>query len=447
MTRKYFGTDGIRGRVGVGAMTPEFVLKLGWAAGRVLAKDHSKKLVLIGKDTRISNYMFEACLEAGLSAAGVHSRLLGPMPTPAIAYLTQTLRASAGIVISASHNAYYDNGVKFFSASGQKLPDSVELEIEAQLDQDMVTVDSAELGKAERIDDAAGRYIEFCKRCFPAQQSLTGLKIVVDCANGATYHIAPAVFAELGADVVSIGVSPNGMNINDKCGATAPDLLVETVQQHGADLGVAIDGDGDRLIMVDQRGEIVDGDELLYIIAKAAKNSGALTGGVVGTLMSNLGLELALKDLGIPFARAAVGDRYVMEGLRENSWTLGGESSGHIICLDHTSTGDAIVAALQVLNVMVDSGRTLYELREGLQRCPMTLVNVPLEDSIDLQDQPIATVVAEVEKELGDNGRVLLRKSGTEPLLRVMVEGQSHEQVNRLAEQIAAVVREQSVAA
>jgi len=447
MNRKYFGTDGIRGRVGVGAMTPEFVLKLGWAAGRVLAKDHSKKLVLIGKDTRISNYMFEACLEAGLSAAGVHSRLLGPMPTPAIAYLTQTLRASAGIVISASHNAYYDNGVKFFSSSGQKLPDSVELEIEAQLDKDMVTVDSAELGKAERIDDAAGRYIEFCKRCFPARQSLNGLKIVVDCANGATYHIAPAVFAELGADVVSIGVSPNGMNINDQCGATAPGLLVETVQQEEADLGVAIDGDGDRLIMVDHRGEIVDGDELLYIIAKAAKNSGALNGGVVGTLMSNLGLELALKDLGIPFSRAAVGDRYVMEGLRENSWTLGGESSGHIICLDHTSTGDAIVAALQVLNVMVDSGRTLYELREGLQRCPMTLVNVPLQDSIDLHDQPIATAVAAVEQELGDNGRVLLRKSGTEPLVRVMVEGQSHEQVNRLAEQIAAVVREQSVAA
>lgn len=447
MKRKYFGTDGIRGRVGVGAMTPEFVLKLGWAAGRVLAKDHGKKLVLIGKDTRISNYMFESCLEAGLSAAGVHSRLLGPMPTPAIAYLTQTLRASAGIVISASHNPYYDNGVKFFCASGQKLPDSVELEIEAQLDKDLVTVDSAELGKAERIDDAAGRYIEFCKRCFPARQSLNGLKVVVDCANGATYHIAPAVFSELGADVVSIGVSPNGMNINDKCGATAPDLLVEKVQQEKADIGIAIDGDGDRLIMVDHRGDIVDGDELLYIIAKAGKSSGELSGGVVGTLMSNLGLELALKDLGIPFSRAAVGDRYVMEGLRENSWTLGGESSGHIICLDHTSTGDAIVAALQVLNVMVDSGRSLYELREGLQRCPMTLLNVPLEDSIDLQDQPIATVVAAVEKELGDSGRVLLRKSGTEPLVRVMVEGQSHEQVSRLAEQIAAVVRDQSVAA
>lgn len=447
MKRKYFGTDGIRGRVGVGAMTPEFVLKLGWAAGRVLAKDHGKKLVLIGKDTRISNYMFESCLEAGLSAAGVHSRLLGPMPTPAIAYLTQTLRASAGIVISASHNPYYDNGVKFFCASGQKLPDSVELEIEAQLDKDLVTVDSAELGKAERIDDAAGRYIEFCKRCFPARQSLNGLKVVVDCANGATYHIAPAVFSELGADVVSIGVSPNGMNINDKCGATAPDLLVEKVQQEKADIGIAIDGDGDRLIMVDHRGDIVDGDELLYIIAKAGKSSGELSGGVVGTLMSNLGLELALKDLGIPFSRAAVGDRYVMEGLRENSWTLGGESSGHIICLDHTSTGDAIVAALQVLNVMVDSGRSLYELREGLQRCPMTLLNVPLEDYIDLQDQPIATVVAAVEKELGDSGRVLLRKSGTEPLVRVMVEGQSHEQVSRLAEQIAAVVRDQSVAA
>lgn len=447
MTRKYFGTDGIRGRVGEGAMTPEFILKLGWAAGKVLAKDHSNNLVLIGKDTRISNYMFEACLEAGLSASGVHSRLLGPMPTPAIAYLTQTLRASAGIVISASHNPYYDNGVKFFSANGQKLPDETELLIEQQMELEMSTVSSADLGKAERMDDAAGRYIEFSKSCFPARASLNGLKIVVDCANGATYHIAPAVFSELGAEVISIGVSPNGMNINDQCGATAPAKLVETVMHESADLGIAIDGDGDRLIMVDHTGEIIDGDELLYIIAKSAKQKGQLEGGVVGTLMSNLGLELAFKELDIPFVRAAVGDRHVMESLRKHNWTLGGESSGHIICLDHTTTGDAIVAALQILHVMVDSGRKLYELREGIERCPMTLLNVPLEVPVDLTDQSIAAVVSSVEAELGEQGRVLLRKSGTEPLVRVMVEGHDKAQVESLAEQIASVVREQSVAA
>ena len=447
MTREYFGTDGIRGRVGQGAMTPEFVLKLGWAAGRVLAKNHSNNLVLIGKDTRISNYMFEACLEAGLSASGVHSRLLGPMPTPAVAYLTQTLRASAGIVISASHNPFYDNGVKFFSANGQKLPDETEMLIEEQLKQDMITVDSAELGKAERIDDAAGRYIEFSKSCFPARSSLSGVKMVVDCANGATYHIAPSVFSELGAEVISIGVQPNGMNINLECGATAPAALVEKVLEEKADLGIAIDGDGDRLIMVDHTGEIVDGDELLYIIARAAKQRDELQGGVVGTLMSNLGLELAFKEMDVPFLRANVGDRYVMESLRENNWTIGGESSGHIICLDHTSTGDAIVAALQVLYAMTESGRTLFELREGIERCPMTLVNVPLETAVDLENTSIAEAVNSVEDELGDLGRVLLRKSGTEPLVRVMVEGQNAEQVERLAEQIASVVREQSIAA
>lgn len=447
MTREYFGTDGIRGRVGQGAMTPEFVLKLGWAAGRVLAKNHSNNLVLIGKDTRISNYMFEACLEAGLSASGVHSRLLGPMPTPAVAYLTQTLRASAGIVISASHNPFYDNGVKFFSANGQKLPDETEMLIEEQLKQDMITVDSAELGKAERIDDAAGRYIEFSKSCFPARSSLNGVKMVVDCANGATYHIAPSVFSELGAEVISIGVQPNGMNINLECGATAPAALVEKVLEEKADLGIAIDGDGDRLIMVDHTGEIVDGDELLYIIARAAKQRDELQGGVVGTLMSNLGLELAFKEMDVPFLRANVGDRYVMESLRENNWTIGGESSGHIICLDHTSTGDAIVAALQVLYAMTESGRTLFELREGIERCPMTLVNVPLETAVDLENTSIAEAVNSVEDELGDLGRVLLRKSGTEPLVRVMVEGQNAEQVERLAEQIASVVREQSIAA
>ena len=447
MTREYFGTDGIRGRVGQGAMTPEFVLKLGWAAGRVLAKNHSNNLVLIGKDTRISNYMFEACLEAGLSASGVHSRLLGPMPTPAVAYLTQTLRASAGIVISASHNPFYDNGVKFFSANGQKLPDETEMQIEEQLKQEMITVDSAELGKAERIDDAAGRYIEFSKSCFPARSSLSGVKMVVDCANGATYHIAPSVFSELGAEVISIGVQPNGMNINLECGATAPAALVEKVLEEKADLGIAIDGDGDRLIMVDHTGEIVDGDELLYIIARAAKQRDELQGGVVGTLMSNLGLELAFKEMDVPFLRANVGDRYVKESLRENNWTIGGESSGHIICLDHTSTGDAIVAALQVLYAMTESGRTLFELREGIERCPMTLVNVPLETAVDLENTSIAEAVNSVEDELGDLGRVLLRKSGTEPLVRVMVEGQNAEQVERLAEQIASVVREQSIAA
>lgn len=447
MTREYFGTDGIRGRVGQGAMTPEFVLKLGWAAGRVLAKNHSNNLVLIGKDTRISNYMFEACLEAGLSASGVHSRLLGPMPTPAVAYLTQTLRASAGIVISASHNPFYDNGVKFFSANGQKLPDETEMQIEEQLKQEMITVDSAELGKAERIDDAAGRYIEFSKSCFPARSSLSGVKMVVDCANGATYHIAPSVFSELGAEVISIGVQPNGMNINLECGATAPAALVEKVLEEKADLGIAIDGDGDRLIMVDHTGEVVDGDELLFIIARAAKQRDELQGGVVGTLMSNLGLELAFKEMDVPFLRANVGDRYVMESLRKNNWTIGGESSGHIICLDHTSTGDAIVAALQVLYAMTESGRTLFELREGIERCPMTLVNVPLETAVDLENTSIAEAVNSVEDELGDLGRVLLRKSGTEPLVRVMVEGQNAEQVERLAEQIASVVREQSIAA
>ena len=446
MAREFFGTDGIRGRVGVFPMTAETVLKLGWAAGMVLASKGNRE-VLIGKDTRISGYLFESALEAGLASAGINSRLLGPMPTPAVAYLTSTFRSAAGIVISASHNPFYDNGLKFFSTEGSKLPDEVELEIEAMMKQEMTTVDSKDLGRARRVDDAAGRYIEFCKSTFPSGFRLGGMKVVVDTANGAAYHIAREVFEEIGADVVAVGAEPNGTNINKECGATAPDNLRAHVLLERADVGIALDGDGDRLIMVDHRGEIVDGDEILYVLARARQNDGNLKGGVVGTLMTNLALEHSLDEMNIPFARAGVGDRYVMEGLRENSWTLGGESSGHIICLDHTSTGDAIVAALQVLNVMVDSGRSLYELREGLQRCPMTLLNVPLEDSIDLQDQPIATVVAAVEKELGDSGRVLLRKSGTEPLVRVMVEGQSHEQVSRLAEQIAAVVRDQSVAA
>ncbi|MEJ2116236.1 MAG: phosphoglucosamine mutase, partial [Gammaproteobacteria bacterium] len=353
MERKYFGTDGIRGRVGDGVMTPEFVLKLGWAVGRVLCSENNN-LVLIGKDTRISGYMFESVLEAGLSAAGVNTRLLGPMPTPAVAYLTRTLRAAAGIVISASHNPYYDNGVKFFSSEGKKLPDSIEQEIENQLDQPLEVVASDKLGKVERINDAAGRYIEFCKSTIPTRTKLNGLKIVVDCAHGATYHIAPNVFLELGAEVISLASNPNGLNINDKCGATDTKELCKAVIEHHADLGIAIDGDGDRLIMVDDTGAIVDGDELLYVIANARKRENLLHGGVVGTLMSNLGLEHALHAQDIEFGRAAVGDRYVMEMLKERSWVLGGESSGHIICLDQTTTGDAIISALQVLQVLVN---------------------------------------------------------------------------------------------
>ena len=441
MSRKYFGTDGVRGRVGAYPMTPEFVLKLGWAAGRVLAND-GRSLVLIGKDTRISGYMMESVLEAGLSAAGVDSRLLGPMPTPAIAYLTRTLRASAGIVISASHNPYYDNGIKFFSADGTKLPDEVELAIEAEMDRPMEVVGSADLGKAERIDDATGRYIEFCKSTIPSAETLHGLKLVVDCANGATYHCAPAVFAEMGAEVISIGDSPDGLNINADCGATAPQQLRNAVLDNNADLGVALDGDGDRLIMVDHKGEIVDGDEILFILAQAWQRENQLGGGVIGTQMSNLGLELALRDQGVGFERAKVGDRYVMEELLKNGWTLGGESSGHIICLDRTTTGDGIVAALQVLHEVVHGEQSLHELKQGMTRYPQTLVNVRLQGKIDLGEKIIRNAVSDVESELADKGRVLLRESGTEPLVRVMVEGQDSEEVARLAEQIAGAVKE-----
>jgi phosphoglucosamine mutase len=442
MSKKYFGTDGIRGRVGQKPMTPDFVLKLGWAAGRVFAENHQGP-VLIGKDTRISGYMMESSLEAGLSAAGVDVRLLGPMPTPAIAYLTRTFRAAAGIVISASHNPYYDNGLKFFSRQGLKLPDDVEFAIEAEIAKPIDVVKSDQLGKAERINDATGRYIEFCKRTIPSSDALHGLKLVVDCANGATYHSAPYVFQELGAEVITVGSEPDGVNINKDCGATSPRMLCETVLSQGADIGIALDGDGDRLIMVDHKGEVVDGDEVLFVIAKGRQKEKTFEGGVVGTLMSNLGLEQALERDGIPFQRANVGDRYVMERMVKEGWQLGGENSGHIICLDRTTTGDGIVAALQVLHVVVRSGKTLHELKRGMQKFPQILVNVPLEATLDLDASSLVQgAVKEVEAQLADRGRVLLRPSGTEPLIRVMVEGESHDSVSELAEHIAGAVRQ-----
>jgi len=441
MSRKYFGTDGIRGLVGKAPITPEFVLKLGWAAGKVLAQQGTKK-VLIGKDTRISGYMLESALEAGLSAAGLDAAFMGPMPTPAVAYLTRTFRAEAGIVISASHNPYHDNGIKFFSANGTKLPDEVELAIEAQLEKELTCVESALLGKAVRIDDAAGRYIEYCKSTFPSRASLKGLKIVLDCAHGATYHIAPSVFKELGAEIIPIGISPNGLNINDGCGATEPAALAARVLAEKADLGVAYDGDGDRLMMVDHTGYVIDGDEILYIMARDALRNGELKGGVVGTLMANMGLEVALKSLGIPFARSAVGDRYVVEMLLEKGWRIGGENSGHIISLDHTTTGDGIVSSLLVLAAMINSGLTLKELRSGMSKFPQVLVNVRFSgDSDPLLAESVLAAVKDVEQELGDRGRVLLRKSGTEPLIRVMVEGEDETHVLALANKIADVVK------
>ncbi|MHB8746547.1 MAG: phosphoglucosamine mutase [Gammaproteobacteria bacterium] len=442
MQKRYFGTDGIRGRVGQHPITAEFVLKLGWAVGRVLAggRDHAK--VIIGKDTRISGYMFESSLQAGLSAAGVDILLLGPMPTPAIAYLTRTLHCDAGIVISASHNPFYDNGIKFFSAEGKKLPDAVEHAIEAELDKPFVTVDSAQLGKAERVVDAGGRYIEFCKSTIPSSVSLAGMKVVVDCANGATYHVAPNVFKEIGAQVIKLATQPDGLNINDGCGSTHPQLLQQAVRDHQADVGIAIDGDGDRLIMVDHRSEIVDGDELLYIIARSRHENGKLNGGVVGTVMSNLGLELALQAAGIRLHRAAVGDRYVMECMDQEGLTLGGESSGHIICLDRTSTGDAIVSALQVLAEIVSSGQTLHALKSGMTKFPQVMINVPLTARIDLAAcEPVQRALRTAESELAAQGRVLLRPSGTEPLVRVMVEGADAVQVQRIAQQLADTVR------
>ena len=446
MTRKYFGTDGIRGLVGEPPITPDFMVRLGYAAGEVLVRraqlaPGTRPAVLIGKDTRISGYMLEASLEAGFASAGVDVMLSGPMPTPAVAYLTRALRLQAGVVISASHNAYPDNGIKFFSGDGNKLPDAVEAEIEAQLEQPMRCRASAQLGKARRIDDAAGRYIEFCKSTFPNRLDLRGLKIVVDCANGAAYHIAPHVFHELGADVVAIGANPDGLNINDGVGATSPRALQLAVKQHQADLGIAVDGDGDRLLMVDAHGASYDGDQLLYVIARMRAGQGAVPG-VVGTLMSNLGLERALDAAGIAFARARVGDRYVLELMQEKGWQLGGENSGHIICLDKHSTGDALVSALQVLTAVRERDATLGELCRDLTLYPQKLVNVKVARGFSWEASAAVGKAKEAaERELGKAGRVLLRPSGTEPVLRVMVEGEDGAKVEALAAMLAESVR------
>ena len=439
--RKYFGTDGVRGKVGSYPITPDFALKLGWAAGKVLASQGSK-MVLIGKDTRISGYMLESALEAGLAAAGLSAAFTGPMPTPAIAYLTRTFRAEAGIVISASHNPYYDNGIKFFSAKGTKLPDEIEEAIEAMLEQPMDCVESAELGKASRINDAAGRYIEFCKGTFPAHLGLEGYKIVVDCANGATYHIAPNVLRELGAEVIEIGTDPNGLNINEKCGATDVTALQAKVVETKADVGLAYDGDGDRIMMVDHLGNKVDGDQILFIIAREALRSGQLKGGVVGTLMSNMSLEIALKMLGVPFLRANVGDRYVLEKMVENDWTLGGENSGHIIIADKNTTGDGIIASLAVLAAMAQHKLSLNELASAVKLFPQVLINVRFAGGDNpLESDAVKSVAADVEKRLEGKGRILLRKSGTEPLIRVMVECQDAELAQQCAEEIAEAVK------
>lgn len=439
--RKYFGTDGVRGKVGTYPITPDFALKLGWAAGKVLASQGSRT-VLIGKDTRISGYMLESALEAGLAAAGLTAAFTGPMPTPAVAYLTRTFRLEAGIVISASHNPYYDNGIKFFSAEGTKLPDHIEEAIEAMLDQPMDCVESAELGKARRINDAAGRYIEFCKSTFPAHLGLDGYKIVVDCANGATYHIAPNVLRELGAEVIEIGTDPNGININEKCGATDVKALQEKVLETKADVGLAYDGDGDRIMMVDHLGNKVDGDQILFIIAREALRSGQLKGGVVGTLMSNMSLEIALKMLGVPFVRANVGDRYVLEKMVEHNWTLGGENSGHIIIADKNTTGDGIIASLAVLSAMVQHRLSLNELASAVKLFPQVLINVRFAGGANpLENEAVKAVAADVEKRLEGKGRILLRKSGTEPLIRVMVECEDGTLAKQCAEEIAETVK------
>ncbi len=442
MSRKYFGTDGVRGRFGEGAITPEFVLKLGWAVGRVLG-DQVKNRVLIGKDTRISGYLLESALEAGLAAAGVNITLLGPMPTPSVAYLTRTLHAQAGIVISASHNPFQDNGIKFFSRDGLKLPDEVESRIEAEMDKPLTTVDSSKLGRAEKMD-AEGRYIEFCKSTIPLKTQFRGLKIVVDCANGAAYNIAPYVFDEMGAEVIAIGNRPNGFNINDGVGSTYPEFIKAAVIEHQADLGVALDGDGDRLIMVDDQGNEVDGDEILYIIARSRMRQGTLKGAVVGTLMSNLGLEHALREHGVVFERTQVGDRYIMERLKQKGWMLGGEQSGHILCLDKTTTGDGIVSALQVLAEVHTSGQNLRELTAGMKKYPQKLVNVKLGDKSPaevMQADAVKASVRDAEMEMGNSGRVLLRPSGTEPLIRIMLEGSEASQVEQLTGNIAEVVQ------
>ncbi|MCR9192465.1 MAG: phosphoglucosamine mutase [Gammaproteobacteria bacterium] len=436
--RSYFGTDGIRGHVGSSHMNPELVLKLGWAVGCVLANGARKKVV-IGKDTRISGYMFESALEAGLSAAGVDVYLLGPMPTPGVAYLTQTLRANAGIVISASHNLFEDNGLKFFSAEGAKLPDSVELEIEKYMEQPFVTVKSGHLGKAMRVGDASGRYIEFCKATIPSLTRLSGLKIVVDCAHGATYNIAPDVFTELGAEVIGMGDRPDGFNINERCGSTAPEAMREMVLQTQADIGISLDGDGDRVVLVDAQGRLIDGDQILYMLAKDRKERGVVIKGVAGTLMSNFGLEKAIHSLGLEFIRTQVGDRYVLEALREKDWKIGGEPSGHVVCLDKTTTGDGIVAALQVLAMMVKQEKTLAELTQGVELLPQSLVNLKTKHAAQLvQDKRVQTAVTALERVLKDEGRVVLRPSGTEPMLRVMVEGLDSKDVENHAQTLSA---------
>ncbi|MFL9710781.1 phosphoglucosamine mutase [Methylobacillus sp. Pita1] len=449
MSRKYFGTDGVRGKVGTFPITPDFVMRLGYAAGRVLTRmDHhlapgTKPLVIIGKDTRISGYMFETALVSGLCAGGVNVRITGPLPTPAIAHVTRAQRAQAGIVISASHNPFDDNGIKFFSAQGTKLPDEVELAIEAELDQPMELVPTEQIGRVKRIDDAAGRYIEFCKSTFPNALDLRGLKIVLDCANGATYHVAPPVFHELGAEVISIGTQPNGLNINLDVGSTHPESLQQAVVEHQADLGIAFDGDGDRVVMVDSQGQLLDGDQLLYIIAHHRHQRGRLGGGVVGTLMTNLALEHALSKEGIPFQRAKVGDRYVLELLNANEWQLGGENSGHILCLDKHSSGDGIIAALQVLHALRASGLSLADWGRRLPLYPQVLINVKVAQRIDLDgNNVLQAAVKAAEETLNGSGRVLLRASGTEPKIRVMVEGQDRSLVQSLAENIAAVVRQ-----
>ncbi|WP_372831115.1 phosphoglucosamine mutase [Pontibacterium sp.] len=439
MSRRYFGTDGIRGKVGQFPVTPDFMLKLGWAAGKVFAREGRSK-ILIGKDTRISGYMFESALEAGLSAAGVDVLLLGPMPTPAIAYLTRTFHANAGIVISASHNPHYDNGIKFFSAQGTKLPDEIEQAIEAQLDIAMTTVDPALLGKAKRIEDAPGRYIEFCKAS-AGGIDLKGMKIALDCANGATYHVSPSVFSELGAEVIEVASAPDGLNINEECGATSTERLQKVVVAEGADLGIALDGDGDRVIMVDHTGVEVDGDELLYVIASHLRAQGEFEGGVVGTLMSNFGLEQAFKREQIPFVRAKVGDRYVMEQLANHGWLLGGESSGHIVCRHLTSTGDGTVSALQVLRAIADSGKNLHVLKQGMSKMPQTMINVRMQNKVDVMGvDAVQEAVAATEATLGSRGRVLLRPSGTEPVVRVMIEGEDAAEVAELCSALAAEV-------
>lgn len=440
MSRKYFGTDGVRGKVGELPITPAFALKLGWAAGKVLVREGQSSVVM-GKDTRLSGYMLESALEAGLSAAGISVRLLGPMPTPAIAYLTRAFHASAGIVISASHNPYYDNGIKFFGADGKKLPDAIEADIEAMMDQELTIDNADQLGKAMRQEDARGRYIEFCKSTFPYGLNLKGLKIALDCANGAAYQVGPAVFTELGAEVVTMGVAPNGMNINHECGSTHPETLQQVVRETDADLGIAFDGDSDRVVMVDAHGELVDGDEIIVMIARERLASGNHVHGVVGTLMSNLGMELAIRDMGLEFVRAKVGDRYVMAELEKRGWTLGGEASGHVVCLDKTTTGDAIIAALQVLAAIVSSGKPLHELKKGMSKFPQRMINVKVGKKSDpMQNPDVAEAVEVAEARLAGRGRVLLRPSGTEPVIRVMVEGEDQALVQQLTEELAETV-------